>query len=61
MNWRALKDSKTIISFSLALILEIIGVVLARKNDDYWVIFIVIGLFLTFYGVHRANKIYMKN
>ena len=61
MNWKVLKDLKTSLSFSLALAFEIIGIVLATKNNDYWVAFILIGLLLTFYGVHRANKFYIGN
>ena len=61
MNWRVLKDAKIILTFTLAFVFDIIGIVLASKNTDYWVPFVVLGILLTFYGVNRADRLYRRN
>lgn len=57
MNWMVLKDSKVILAFVLAFVLEIIGIVLASTNDSSWVIFVMAGILLTFYAVYRASQL----
>ena len=61
VNRRVLKDAKTILAFTIAFALEIIGIVLAAKNEDGWVVFVIFGMLLTFYGVNRANRLYKEN
>ena len=61
MNRSVLKDTKTILAFTIAFVLEIIGIVLALKNDDGWVAFVIFGMFLTFYGANRADRLYREN
>ena len=61
VNRRVLKDAKTILAFTIAFVFEIIGIVLALKNDEGWVVFVIFGILLTFYGVNRANRLYREN
>ena len=61
MNWGLLRDSKIILGFVFAFVFEIIGILLAIKNEDSWVTFVVFGMLLTFYSVYRANLLYRKN
>ena len=61
MNWGLLRDSKIILGFVFAFVFEIIGILLAIKNEDSWVTFVVFGMLLTFYSVYRANRLYRKN
>jgi len=60
MNWGQLRDLKIILAFSLAFVLEIIGIVLAVSNEDSWVTFILLGILITFYSVNRANRLYRE-
>jgi len=60
MNWELLKDSKIILAFCLAFVLEIIGIVLAVKNEESWVTFVIFGILITFYSVNRANRLYRE-
>ena len=61
VNRRVLKDAKTILAFTIAFVFEIIGIVLALKNDEGWVVFVIFGILLLFYGVNRANRLYREN
>ncbi|PED08590.1 hypothetical protein [Bacillus pseudomycoides] len=58
MNWAVLKDFKTILGFTIAILFAIISVVLAVKEIGYWVVFIVLTTILTSLSVNRADKIY---
>ena len=60
MNWKVLKDRKLILAFTLAFVFQIIGIVLASNNNDFWVVFVVIGIFLTFYSGQRADRLYRQ-
>ena len=60
MNRRVLKDAKTILAFTIAFLLEIIGIVMALNNDEGWVVFVIVGMFLTFYAAYRADRLYRK-
>ena len=61
VNRRVLKDTKTILAFTIAFVFEMIGIVLAIKNDDGWAVFVIFGMLLTFYGVNRANRLYRES
>ena len=61
MNWELLKDLKTILAFAFALLFEMIGIVLAFKSNDAWVVFVVFGILLTSYGVNRATRLWKKS
>ena len=63
MNWKLLKDLKSILAFAFALLFEIIGIVLAFKSNDNdaWVVFVVFGILLTSYGVNRATRLWKKS
>ncbi|MBO1628525.1 hypothetical protein [Bacillus arachidis] len=58
MNWIVLKDSKTMWGFAIAILFAILSIVLAVKESEYWVVFVVLAIILTFLSVNRANKIY---
>ncbi|WP_077324770.1 hypothetical protein [Virgibacillus siamensis] len=57
MNWPVLKDSKWL-AFQLTSILSAVtGVILAVGSNSYWVLFILLSMILTGFGVNRATKL----
>lgn len=61
MNWPVLKDLKSMLGFSISILLGVIAIVLAAINNNYWVLFVVVALSLMFISVTRDDKIYKQN
>ncbi|MGP4108548.1 hypothetical protein [Virgibacillus sp. L01] len=61
MNWPVLRDLKSMLGFSISILLGVIAIVLAANSSNYWVLFIVVALSLMFISVNRADKIYKQN
>ncbi|WP_449537991.1 hypothetical protein [Ferdinandcohnia sp. Marseille-Q9671] len=57
MNFPVLKDVKAVIGFIMSLMLVGIAIVLATKNNSYWVVFVVLSLMVSYFSVRRADKI----
>ncbi|QUW20496.1 hypothetical protein JSQ81_11555 [Sporosarcina sp. Marseille-Q4063] len=58
MNYTLLKDAKAMSGFISAIVLSIIGIGLAMKDNSYWVFFIVISFVILMVSVFRADKLY---
>jgi hypothetical protein len=56
MNWPVLKDVKTVTGFITALILSVVGIILAAGDQGIWVISVVMALMVLSYSVRRAEK-----
>lgn len=61
MNWPVLKDLKTMLGFSISILLGVIAIVLAAINNNYWVLFVVVALSFMFISVTRADRVYLQN
>lgn len=57
MNYKVLKDVKAVSGFISAIILSLIGVVLAIKSHRFWVAFVVLSIIILFLSAHRADKV----
>ena len=60
MKAKMLKDTKMMIGFTLALVLEGIAIILASYDNDYWVFFLFLGILLTAISAHRAAQVYKQ-
>ncbi|WP_042222122.1 hypothetical protein [Oceanobacillus manasiensis] len=58
MIYTMLKDVKTMLSFSASIIGSIIAILLAARDLDGWVFFIVLSLLLLALSVTRASRLY---
>jgi hypothetical protein len=58
MNYTMLKDVKTMLGFSASIIGSIIAILLAARDSDVWVVFIVLSLILLVLSVTRASRLY---
>lgn len=61
MNWPVLKDLKTMLGFSISILLGVIAIVLAANSNNYWVLFVVVALSFMFISVTRADRVYLQN
>jgi hypothetical protein len=52
------KDVKTITGFLSAVILCIMGILLAAGDQEFWVVPVVIAFILLSYSIRRADKYY---
>ena len=57
MNWQVLRDKKTIAYFLLSCISFIVAIIIAVKDNQYWVALILIGNVFTLFAVFRAQKV----
>jgi len=61
MNWAVLKDFRTMLGLTTAMLLGIISVVLAVRGNGYWGVLVVLASILTFLSIVRADKVYKSN
>lgn len=61
MNWAVLKDFRTMLGLTIAMLLGIISVVLAVRGNGYWGVLVVLASILTFLSIVRADKVYKSN
>lgn len=57
MNWKVLKDTKTVFSFVIALCLMVVSIIFASNDDSVWVFWLFIGFITLSYAVMRAHKL----
>lgn len=57
MDWKILRDKKTIAYFLLSVISFIVAIIVAIKDNEDWVVLIVIGNIFTLFAVFRAQKV----
>ena len=60
MKAKMLKDAKMLIGFTLALVFEVIAIVLASYDNDYWTFFFLLGTLLTALSAYRAAQVYKQ-
>lgn len=58
MNYKVLKDIKTMGGFILSIMLIIIAVALAANDNDFWVFCVVVSMPVFAFSVKRADNIY---
>lgn len=57
MNWAVLKDGKTNTGFLASIILGVIAVILASRDMEWWVLFMILGQMMTVLTVARADRL----
>ncbi|MBH0164346.1 hypothetical protein IHV12_05425 [Fictibacillus sp. 7GRE50] len=61
MNWVVLKDKMTVTGFSLAIILNVLAILIASKNNSFWISTIVFSFVILILSVRRADRLYRES
>lgn len=61
MNWVVLKDKMTVTGFSLAIILNVLAILIASKNNSFWISIIVFSFVILILSVRRADRLYRES
>jgi hypothetical protein len=56
MNFSVFKDFKTILGFITSILFSVAGILMAAKENQYWVTMIVMALIFSYLSVRRAEK-----
>ncbi|MFD2627802.1 hypothetical protein [Oceanobacillus kapialis] len=60
MNYTVLKDIKTTIGLTSAILLNVFAIISAATNWDYTAVLIVLAQIPLFYAITRANRLYKE-
>ncbi|WP_173917727.1 hypothetical protein [Halobacillus sp. Marseille-Q1614] len=61
MNWRVLKDGKTMLGFIVSIWSGVFATIAAAYSNEYWIGLFVVSLITMSASVYRADKIYKRN
>ncbi|UJF27070.1 hypothetical protein [Planococcus sp. 107-1] len=57
MNWVVLNDKKTMAGLILSILLSIVAVFLAVKDNSYWTVLVLAVFVLLFFSISRADRL----